>query len=112
MVKVCTSPGQRGLVAGVALGSSRNVGRRLGKGIDRRESAAMAGRALCRCTGMVHAGTQERQGVAVAVITLGRRGNMSTRLAERPGSVVTGGATAGYRGSGYVIVSLRIPGRG
>ena len=76
------------VVAGIALRTSRNVGYRLGEGINGRETATMAGRTLGCGTRVVHAGWPKTDVVTVAGIALCRGRNVGTRLAKCRNAVV------------------------
>jgi len=97
-------------VAGVALGAGRHMACRLGLGVDRNVSAAMAVRALAAGRAVVHLGRRESNVVLVAAIARRRSGNMSRRLAQCVATVVAGGTASGHHAA--MAEGGRFPGDG
>jgi len=101
-------PGGGRSVAGVALRRCRDMGCRLGQGVQGRVGAAVAGRALAGHAGVVHLGRREHHIVIVAAIAGRRRRDVAGALAHGVGAVVA--ACTRTRSNALVAVARRFPG--
>ena len=86
-------------VTAIALRTGRNVGHRLGEGVEGNIATAVAGRTLAGRSGMIHGCRLERQIVAVTGTALAGRWHMRTRFTKGRRTVVAGRTTADSTGA-------------